>query len=258
MTSLEINPFLERIGYQGPTEVNLETLTGLQRAFLLSVPFENLDIHFDEKPALSFASFYEKIVEDRRGGISYECNGLFFAMLRALGFEVQLLSARICMGDELTEEFDHMLVLVSLAGEKGAQEYLVDVGLGQSCPQPMLIGSMDEYSSENYSYRLGVHHDQPALFYKSAKSDWQPRYVFSMQVCALVDFAPMYRFHQSSEQSPFTQGQLVTLMTETGRVTLNGMTLSIIDGGKREQRELASESDYLKCLKTHFAIAFEG
>jgi N-hydroxyarylamine O-acetyltransferase len=258
MTSLEITPFLERIGYQGSAEVSLETLKGLQRAFLLSVPFENLDIHFDEKPALSFTAFYEKIVEDRRGGISYECNGLFLAMLRAMGFDVQLLSARICFGNELTDEFEHMLILVSLSCEAGNQEYLVDVGLGQSCPQPMLIGSTDEYQSENCSYRLGTHQDQPALFYKSTKSDWQPRYVFSMQGRALVDFAPMYRFHQISEQSPFTQGQLVTLMTETGRVTLNGMTLSIVDGDKREQRELASEAQYLECLKTHFAIEFEA
>jgi len=251
---MEITPFLERIDYQGPTEVCLETLTGLQRAFLLTVPFENLDIHFDEKPALSFTAFYEKIVDDRRGGISYECNGLFFSMLRAMGFEVQLLSARICFGDEMTDEFDHMLVLVSLGDETARQDYLVDVGLGQSCPEPMLINQDDEYSSENCSYRLGTHQQQPALFYKSAKNDWQPRYVFSMKVRALVDFSAMYRFHQSSEQSPFTQGQLVTLMTATGRVTLNGMTLNIIANEKREQHELASEAEYLECLKKYFDI----
>lgn len=255
---MEMAPFLERIGYQGSTEVNLETLKGLQRAFLLTVPFENLDIHFDEKPALSFAAFYEKIVDDHRGGISYECNGLFFAMLRALGFEVQLLSARICMGDELTAEFDHMLIQVSLDAETGQQDYLVDVGLGQSCAEPMLIGASDEYLSENCHYRLGVHQDQPSVFYKSTKSDWQPRYVFSMEPRSLVDFGPMYRFHQSSKESPFTQGQLVTLMTETGRVTLNGMTLSLVDGSKREETELSSENDYLECLKKYFLIDFNA
>ena len=92
MTSLDITPFLERIEYQGSTEANLETLQALQRAFLLTVPFENLDIHFDEKIGLSFVEFYDKIVNYRRGGISYECNGLFYAMLSALGYDVQLLS----------------------------------------------------------------------------------------------------------------------------------------------------------------------
>lgn len=255
---MEISPFLERIRYQGPLDVNLQTLAALQRAFLLAVPFENLDIHFEEKPSLSFTAFYEKIVEDGRGGLSYECNGLMFAMLRVIGFDVQLLSARICLGDQLSEEFDHMLVLVSFDAETGQQDYLVDVGLGQSCAQPMLIGANDEYSSEQYNYRLGSHQDQPALFYKSANSDWQPRYVFSLQPRALVDFATMYRFHQSSEQSPFTQGQLVTLMTETGRKTLNGMTLTIVDGAQRTQHELSSEADYLECLKTDFDIVLDN
>ena len=78
MISMEITPFLERIDYQGSTDVNLNTLKDLQRAFLLTVPFENLDIHFEDKIPLSFTAFYEKIVDERRGGISYECNGLFF------------------------------------------------------------------------------------------------------------------------------------------------------------------------------------
>jgi N-hydroxyarylamine O-acetyltransferase len=251
---MEISVFLERIGYQGPVGVNFQTLKVLQRAFLLTVPFENLDIHFEEKPALSFTDFYEKIVDDRRGGISYECNGLFFIMLRALGFEVQLLSARICFDAELTDEFDHMLILVSLDEETGQQDYLIDVGLGQSCPEPLMLGSTDEFRSENCSYRLGTYEDQLALFYKSSKSDWQSRYVFSKVGRVLADFGPMYRFHQNSEESPFTQGQLVTLMTEEGRVTLNGMMLSIIDGNKHEQRELASEAECFECLEKYFGI----
>jgi len=149
-----------------------------------------------------------------------------------------------------------MLVLVSLEGEAGQQEYLVDVGLGQSCSEPMLIGAADEYSSENCSYRLGTHLNQPAVFYNSTKSDWQPRFVFSLESRALVDFGPMYRFHQSSKESPFTQGQLVTLMTETGRVTLNGMTLSIVDGDNREQLELVSQDDYFESLEKYFDIKF--
>jgi len=255
---MEITPFLERIDYQGPTEVNLETLKGLQRAFLLTVPFENLDIHFEDKTSLSFTAFYEKIVDHRRGGISYECNGLFFAMLRVMGFEVQLLSARIVLGSELTPVFDHMVLLVSLKQDgEACQNYLVDVGNGQSCPEPMALNQAEEYFSENYSYRLGIHQEQDALFYKSAKSDWQPRFVFSLEPHALVDFASMFRFHQNSEKSAFTQGQLVTMMTATGRVTLNGMSLSIVDGTNREVRELASQDEYFACLKKYFGIEFE-
>jgi len=74
-----------------------------------------------------------------------------------MGFDVQLLSACVCVGNELTEELDHMLLLVSLDSEVGRQHYLVDLGLGQSCSEPMLIAHTDEYSSENCTYCLGLH-----------------------------------------------------------------------------------------------------
>jgi len=39
--------YLERIGAElGPDSLNVETLRLLQRRHLLSVPFENLDIHW--------------------------------------------------------------------------------------------------------------------------------------------------------------------------------------------------------------------
>jgi len=47
-------------------------------------------------------------------------------------------------------------------------------------------------------------------------------------------------------------------MTDRGRVTLNGMTLSVVDGDSREQRELASQNEYFECLKTYFGIIFEN
>ena len=37
--------YLRRIGYEGAADPTLATLRGLHRAHLLSVPFENLDIH---------------------------------------------------------------------------------------------------------------------------------------------------------------------------------------------------------------------
>jgi arylamine N-acetyltransferase len=40
-------------------------------------------------------ALFEKIVIRRRGGFCYEANGLFAALLRALGFDVKMLSAGV-------------------------------------------------------------------------------------------------------------------------------------------------------------------
>ncbi|HET8677269.1 MAG TPA: arylamine N-acetyltransferase, partial [Blastocatellia bacterium] len=112
---MDIKAYLERIDYGGPVEPTAETLVRLHRAHMLAVPFENLDIHLDRPVKLGDASLYSKIVESRRGGFCYEMNGLFAALLRALGFRVDMLSAGVTREDgSFGPPFDHMALLVHL------------------------------------------------------------------------------------------------------------------------------------------------
>src|SRR5207247_1212253 len=67
--------YLKRIGYRGPLIPHIDVLRRLHHRHLLSVPFENLDIHLDRRIILDQRLFYKKIVEHRRGGYSYELNG---------------------------------------------------------------------------------------------------------------------------------------------------------------------------------------
>jgi len=77
--------YLKRINYDGPLVTTVETLRRLQVAHLLTVPFENLSIHRKEPIVLNDNALFKKIVVERRGGFCYELNGLFAALLRALG-----------------------------------------------------------------------------------------------------------------------------------------------------------------------------
>ena len=106
---MDIAAYLERIDYRGSQAPTAETLRALQEAHLLTVPFENLSIHSDERIILEDDAFFDKIVTRRRGGFCYELNGLFAALLRGLGFEVDMLSARVAnAAGEFGPEFDHM------------------------------------------------------------------------------------------------------------------------------------------------------
>src|SRR2546430_14505310 len=67
----------------------------LHEKHLLSVPFENLDIHLGRPIILNEQAFYEKIIKHHRGGFCYELNGSFAALLTSLGFSVTMLSARV-------------------------------------------------------------------------------------------------------------------------------------------------------------------
>ncbi len=240
---------LERIGYRGDTEPGLRTLAALQRAFLLAVPFENLDIHLGRQITLSPEAVFDKLVVRRRGGFCYECNGLFLELLRGLGFEAALASARTVEEGVVGPEFDHMVILVRLEGD-----YLADAGFGQSCRQPLRLDGDVEYTSEGIDYRLGSFDGHRALLRRPPDGDWQPQYVFSTTRRRLADFAAMCRYHQTSPASTFTAKRLATLATEHGRVTLSGMDLTISEGRQTTTRTLVDEQAYTECLKTHFGI----
>src|SRR5438094_9621463 len=58
--------YLKRIGYRGPLIPHINLLRRLHHRHLLSVPFENLDIHLGRPVILDQRFFYKKIVEKRR------------------------------------------------------------------------------------------------------------------------------------------------------------------------------------------------
>src|SRR5436309_4552846 len=126
LSKVDAASYLKRIGYRGPLIPHIDVLRRLHHRHLLSVPFENLDIHLGRPIILDQRFFYKKIVENRRGGYCYELNGCFAWLLKRLGFKVSMLSARVAKKEEgLSPEFDHLTLLVHL-GER----LLVDFGFG--------------------------------------------------------------------------------------------------------------------------------
>src|SRR5215207_9436793 len=147
---VDTTAYLKRIDYRGPLAPTAATLRRLQVAHLLSVPFENLSIHAGEPIVLDEDALFDKIVVRRRGGFCYELNGLFAALLRALGFHVEMLSAGVMsQAGEFGPEFDHMALLVSLA-----ERWLVDVGFGDSFIEPLLLAERAEQAQGGRAYRI--------------------------------------------------------------------------------------------------------
>ena len=93
-----------------------------------------------EPIVLADEALFTKIVENRRGGFCYECNGLFAALLRMLGFDVTMLSAEVANAQGgYSQPFDHMTLMV-----RETQRWLVDVGFGDSFLEPLLIDERGE------------------------------------------------------------------------------------------------------------------
>jgi N-hydroxyarylamine O-acetyltransferase len=248
---LDVGKTLERINHTGSLETTLEVLRDLQRAFLFTVPFENLDIHAGVPIVLEPGNFYRKIVLNRRGGFCYECNSLFHDLLRALGFDVVILSARMTLRDTNSPGYSHMALMVSLD-----RPYLVDVGNGQSVLEPVPIPGDESSPAEGIAYRVGEFGEgEYALYFQSPGEDWRPRFVFSLTPRDLGEFSGMCHYHQTSPDSIFTQQRICTLPLTNGRVTLTGDTLTLQENGAEVLKIRAgSPGELAQLLQKYFNI----
>jgi N-hydroxyarylamine O-acetyltransferase len=247
---LDIEAYLSRISYHGPTTPSAETLRALHVAHLRSVPFENLSIHAGEPIVLEDEALFAKIVERRRGGFCYEANGLFAALLRALGFNVAMLSAEVAGQEQgsFSPPFDHMALMITLK-----ERWLADVGFGDSFIEPLLLDTEAEQLQGADEFRIDRVDDYRIVMRREA-GEWKPNYRFTLQAYGYDDFAEMCRYHQTSRQSHFTQKRICSLATETGRVTVSDMRLIESAGAQRKERVLSNQSEYDEILRDRFGV----
>lgn len=230
-----------------------ETLRALHVAHMTAVPFENLSIHASEAVVLEDAALFEKIVGRGRGGFCYEDNGLFAALLRALGFQVSMLSAEVANAEGgFGKPFDHMTLLVTLE-----ERWLADVGFGDSFVEPLQIDERGEQVQGRHAYRITHEGDYLVMSRRDAGGDeWQAQYRLTLRPYNYPDFAEMCRYHQTSPESHFTRGRVCSRATaDGGRLTLSGMRfIETAANGERRERVLADETEYANALREHFGI----
>lgn len=245
---MDVQAYLDRIGYRGALSPSMETLKALHRAHLLAVPFENLDILLGRPIALDEASLFEKIVLRKRGGFCYELNGLFSLLLTMLGFDVTLLSARTVENDKPGPEFDHLVLLVFLETRR-----LADVGFGDSFLAPLNLDEKKKQVQDDVAYRLVREAELWTFLRRGIDGEWVIRYHFTLEARQLNDFEEMCVYHQTSPDSIFTKKRLISRATPDGRITLSGNTL-IHTKCKERNETVLNDNALTSVLSRHFDI----
>ncbi|MGW5241258.1 arylamine N-acetyltransferase family protein [Monashia sp. NPDC004114] len=253
LTPAQVTAYLGRLGAMTPAAPTLAALSSLQRAHLLAVPFENLDIALGRPISVEPADAYDKVVVGHRGGYCYELNGLFAALLRALGYAVDHVSAQVAVpGGGLTAEFDHLVLLVTSPAMDGTA--LVDVGFGDAFVEPIPL--RDGAGHHELGKDVGLERDVDGTWLYRERRDgeeWHTQYVFTSEPHPLAAFAERNLWQQTSPDSHFTQKSVVSRLTETGRITLSDRRLITTTHGRRDEREL-DEAAASAALAEHFGI----
>ena len=253
---MDVEAYLRRIEYDGPRGPTAATLRNLHRQHLFTVPFENLDIALGTPIWLDPDALFDKVVIRKRGGFCYELNGLFHDLLAALGFRVEMLSARVRREDgSFSPEFDHMLLKVLLD-----EPWLADVGFGDSFLDPLPL------RSETAERATETAEGKSRFWVHSLNEDWDlirddgdkppvAQYRFTEIPRQLNDFATMCHFHQTSPESHFTRNRICSKALPDGRVTISGMRLIVTSDGARRESVL-KEDELCHCLAEQFGIEF--
>ncbi|MFJ9174676.1 arylamine N-acetyltransferase [Streptomyces sp. NPDC102360] len=254
-----IDAYLNRIRADRPSAPSADALRTLHLAHLRAVPFENLSVHLREEIVLDADALVAKVVDRGRGGFCYELNGAFGALLSGLGFEVTPLQARVAGKDgRLGIPYDHMALRV---GTAEGTTWLADVGFGTHTHYPLAFDERGEQPDPGGVFRI---EDADADAVEgAAEGDLlvlrgvDSQYLLEQRPRALRDFEAGAWYHRTSPASHFTQSLVCSLLTEDGRITLSGHTLTATVDGERTLTELPTDASVLEAYDQHFGIVLD-
>lgn len=249
---LDIGRILERLNLK-PNQTNypptLENLQLLMKQYLLTVPYENLDFKLHHRFSSNILKVYDKIVENKRGGICYESNMLFFYLIKNLGFEAHMIFAQIEESYYIGKEYPHLAMLVFIE----EKSYLVDVASGENVREPLDIEDANNISiSENKEYKIGQEGNKYILLVKNHKNDWLPKYCFTKAVRTVTDFDYIFegdKYFEFATNAP----TLVTKALENGRVTMTDTMIDLNMGDEKRKWNI-SEENRAEVLRDYFDI----
>lgn len=245
--------YLKALDYDGPLDPTADTLRELHRRHLIAVPYDSslntargeglwagVDIDVD--------AVFDAVVLGGRGGVCYELNGLFLALLRELGYETGLFSAGIRQVDDtFGPDLEHVLGFVRLDGDL----WLVDVGfVGPSYLEPLRVVPDEVQPQFGTDFRVvradTGHH---VVQRRGRVGDWRAVYRFHARPRAfaewLVPSPELDRFARALAGSGIVvRGRAF----EGGQRILIGTRLVVVEDGTERLRGLADPEEHARVL----------
>lgn len=250
-STVDLTAYFDRIGYGGSTEPTLQTLAGVQRSHLATIPFESIDPFMDRAVSIAPRAVDAKIIGRRRGGMCFEHAGLFRRVLLTLGYEVTSLNARGAWGDVRPRA--HHVMKVRAEGE----DWLVEVGAGAATPTAPLQWRYEvSQETPHGPFRLLRDGVETALEEKKAE-DWETVFILSPEPQLPMDFEPG-NWWTTGHPTSFYRAHLVcTLAPEDVRILLFDNRLTVRRFGSADDQYFLSADELERCLATVFGMQVE-
>ncbi len=247
-----IDAYLERIDLQLIPKVNPDGLIMLQTCHLKNVPFENLDIIYGNVPlSLEVNDLWNKIVVRKRGGICYEQNILFAAVLETLGFKVRRMASHHPLRGR--DEFDHMFLMVDFP--ELDETWISDVGYGYNNFAPIKF-KVGVWQSDLRDM-LRVDCIEPSKYVLVRRNDLgeeEGMYEFNLNSHQNEEYRARCDYFSTAEDSFFKQAPFVAIDRLGGRTLLTQNHLRRYENGEMVMEDVRDEEHFTQILESEFGI----
>ena len=243
-----LEAYRRRIGADGALTPDLATLRRLHEAHVRAVPFENSSVLFGERRTVDPSAAVRKLGLEGRGGFCYELNGAFALLLRAIGYAVDYLDARVYGDSTVGPHFDHLALRVTLD-----EPWLVDVGFGYSFAEPLRFAVGVEQTDPMGAFRLVDVEDGLDLEWRHRDGRWVPHYRIGLDAQPLAAFEDRCFELQTASDSPFVEDWICSRIVGGAGITLMGGRF--VDSTGSERIDLVpDEAETIDILAEHFDI----
>jgi len=251
----DLGAYFARLGFADTPARNVATLQALHRLHVAAIPFENLDVLLGRGIRIDLPAIEQKLVRDCRGGYCFEQNTLFAAVLRALGFPVTALLARVRW--QAPADYRAPLTHMVLRVEAGGRPWLADVGFGGvGSTAPLALDTADEQATPHEPRRI---RSEGARFMHQilGPEGWADVYEFTLEEPAPFDFEMGNWFSCTHPQARFMNNLVATRALPDRRLILMNREFTVrrLDGST-EKHAIETPDALLALLARHFDLSF--
>ena len=249
--AIDLDSYFERIRWDGPAAPSFDVLTGLLRAHVSRIPFENFDVLMGRGVRLDIDSLQDKLVRAGRGGYCFEHATLFAAVLEKIGFRLKRHCARVILFTPASEApRGHMFLVVTVP----EGEFVVDPGFGpyaSRVPVPLMDGAAARAEHETH----WMIRDAGQWILRAQLGD-KPvdAWVTRLEIDEPVDFETGNHFAATHPTSPMVNRIMISVFTDNGRVSAMNRDVTIWSDGQPQAIQLADRAALRGLLNDRFGF----
>ena len=253
---LDVDAYLRRINYLGPTEPSDATLEAIYRSHLREIRFENFDVFLKGSVSVDLESIQDKIVYRGRGGYCYEQAQLFGAVLERLGFTVDRMLARVGPDGGPVRGRTHLTLRV----QSGTGVWLADPGFGSSPPGPLSMrryrsGGPQEVDGWIYEVAPGEENDDEVWKLRECQAgEWVTLHRWDLAPTHPIDVVLSNHYTSTHPDSWFASVPILIRRDPDAIRSIIGRSYSIVRPGHVKERRVLTDAEFAAALTDEFAL----